>query len=114
MTKRQREVARAVIECQLEGKIPSLKRLAKRLRLKRPRCVGQHLMNLERQGIIEREGKGTYSNETRTLRVIWPAKNLIRPPYRVLWSMNDGRLVYAPKDVIPRRLDHQNGDFCAS
>lgn len=110
MTKRQAEVVNAIIALQSQGCAPSRDQLATRLGIG-GRAVQRHLFNLEAQDRITREGTSGYSYGTRLLRVIWPAKNLIRPPYRMLWEMVDGRLVYGPRDIRASRRDQQKQVF---
>lgn len=110
MTKRQRELVRAVIECQLEGRTLKRKELAARLGIE-GHTVSRLLRRAEAQGLLVCDDPNYQAYHS--LRVIWPAKNLICPPYKVLWEMVDGRLVYSPRDVGPFPLDHQKGDFSA-
>jgi len=98
MTKRQGQVMEAILNHQLQkGRSPSLKELGKRLGL-RPLSAQHYLRELEALGHLRRNGSGAYSYGTRTLEVVWPAKNLIRPRW-LLWRMVDGELLYGCTEI---------------
>lgn len=114
MTKRQAEVARFFLEHQLRtGRTPTTVEAGASFGTT-GNAISCHLYSLERQGIIRRFGEGTISNEGRRIEIVWPAKNLIRPPYKVLWETVNGRLVYSPRDVLPSQLDQQKEEISVS